>query len=58
MPSNLEKTKLLTVVLAAAEEGGFIALNPETGTTTKGETIAEAVQNLKEARAFIYKNFQ
>ncbi len=40
---------LLTAVLTAAEEGGFIALNPETGTTTQGETVAEAVQNLKEA---------
>ena len=42
---------LLTAVLTAADEGGFIALNPETGTTTQGETIAEAVLNLKEARS-------
>ena len=28
---------LLTAVITEAEEGGFIALNPETGTTTQGE---------------------
>ncbi len=26
----------LTAVLTPAEEGGFVALNPETGTTTQG----------------------
>jgi predicted RNase H-like HicB family nuclease len=40
---------LLTAVLTPAEEGGFIALNPETGATTQGETVEEAVKNLKEA---------
>lgn len=39
----------LTAVLTPAEEGGFIALNPETGTTTQGETVEEAVANLREA---------
>ena len=40
---------LLTAVLMPAEEGGFVALNPETGTTTQGETIPEALANLREA---------
>ena len=40
---------LLTAVLSPAEEGGYIALNPETGTTTQGETVDEAIANLKEA---------
>lgn len=40
---------LLTAVLTPAEEGGFVALNPETGTTTQGETIEEAIANLSEA---------
>jgi predicted RNase H-like HicB family nuclease len=40
---------LLTAVLTPAEEGGFVALNPETGITTQGETVEEAVKNLKEA---------
>jgi predicted RNase H-like HicB family nuclease len=41
----------LTAVLTPAEEGGFVALNPETGTTTQGETIEEAIGNLREATA-------
>jgi predicted RNase H-like HicB family nuclease len=41
----------LTAVLTPAEEGGYIALNPETGTTTQGETVEEAVANLREATA-------
>ena len=41
----------LTAVLTPAHEGGYIALNPETGTTTQGETVEEAVSNLREATA-------
>ena len=48
---------LLTAVLTAAEEGGFIALNPETGTTTQGETVAKAVLNLKEATSLYLEEF-
>lgn len=48
---------LLTAVLTVAEEGGFIALNPETGTTTQGETITEAVLNLKEATSLYLEEF-
>ncbi len=33
----------LTAVLTVAEEGGFVAFNPETGTTTQGETVQEAI---------------
>ena len=47
----------LTAVLTHAEEGGFIALNPETGTTTQGETIEEAIANLKEATALYLSEF-
>ena len=47
----------LTAVLTSAEEGGYIALNPETGTTTQGETIEEAVDNLKEATALYLSEF-
>ena len=39
----------LTAVLVPAPEGGFVATNPETGTTTQGETIEAALANLKEA---------
>ena len=48
---------LLTTVLTAAEKGRFIALNPETGTTTQGETIAEALLNLKEATSLYFVEF-
>lgn len=40
---------LLTAVLTEAPEGGYVALNPETGTTTQGESIREAISNLKAA---------
>lgn len=33
-------------MLWAAPAGGFSALNPETGTTSEGETQAEALRNL------------
>jgi len=46
-----------TPILTHAEEGGFIALNPETGTTTQGETIEEAVANLKEATSLYVSEF-
>ena len=47
----------LTAVLTPAEEGGFVALNPETGTTTQGESIDEALANLKEATALYLDEF-
>lgn len=47
----------LTAVLTPAEEGGFVALNPETSTTTQGETIEEAVANLREATALYLAEF-
>ena len=40
---------ILSAVITEAEEGGFVAFNPETGTTTQGETFDEAVANLREA---------
>ncbi len=39
----------LSAVLIPTVEGGYIAFNPETGTTTQGETIEEAITNLREA---------
>jgi len=47
----------LTAVLTPAEEGGYVALNPETGTTTQGKTVEEAVANLREATAlYLHQN--
>ncbi len=48
----------LTAVLTPAEEGGFVALNPETGTTTQGETVEEALANLKEATTLYLAEFR
>jgi predicted RNase H-like HicB family nuclease len=47
----------LTAVLIHAEEGGFVALNPDTGTTTQGETIEEALANLQEATSLYLEEF-
>ncbi len=47
----------LTAVLTPAEECGYVALNPETGTTTQGETVEEAVANLREATALYLAEF-
>ena len=47
----------LTAVLTHAEEGGFVAFNPETGTTTQGESVDDAVANLKEATALYLAEF-
>ncbi len=47
----------LTAVLIPAEEGGSVAFNPETGTTTQGESVAEAVSNLKEATELYLEEF-
>ena len=48
---------VLTAVLLPAEEGGFVALNPETGTTTQGETIPTALDNLREATELYLEEF-
>ena len=46
-----------TAVLTPAEEGGYVALNPETGATTQGETVEEAVANLREATELYLAEF-
>jgi predicted RNase H-like HicB family nuclease len=46
-----------TAVLTSAAEGGYVALNPETGTTTQGDTIVEALANLKEATQLYLEEF-
>jgi predicted RNase H-like HicB family nuclease len=47
----------LSAVLIPAVEGGYIALNPETGTTTQGENIEEALANLREATELYLEEF-
>jgi predicted RNase H-like HicB family nuclease len=48
---------LLTAILIPAEEGGFVAINPETGSTTQGESVPEAVANLREATELYLEEF-
>ena len=48
---------MLTAVLMPAAEGGYTAFNPETGTTTQGETIEEAIANLREATEVYLEEF-
>ena len=47
----------LTAVLIPAEEGGFVAYNPETGSTSQGESVSKAVVNLKEATELYLEEF-
>ena len=47
----------VTAVLNQAEEGGYIAYSPETGSTTQGETIDEALANLREAVELYLEEF-
>jgi len=43
------------VFLKPAEEGGFVAYNPETGTTSEGEIVAEAFSNSQESTILYIK---
>jgi predicted RNase H-like HicB family nuclease len=42
--------KTLTAIIYPGETGRWlVAFNPETGTTTQGKTVEQALRNLKEA---------
>ncbi len=47
----------LSAILTPASEGGYVACNPETGTTTQGESVEEALQNPREATALYLGEF-
>jgi len=47
----------LSAVLTPAQEGGYVAFNPETGTTTQGETVEKALANLREATQLYLEEF-
>lgn len=47
----------LTAVLMPDPDGGFVAFNPETGTTSQGETLEEALANLREATELYLEEF-
>ncbi|MBS0555829.1 MAG: type II toxin-antitoxin system HicB family antitoxin [Proteobacteria bacterium] len=48
---------IFTAVLMPAPEGGFTALNPETGSTSEGETVEQALANLREATELFVEEF-
>ena len=48
---------ILTEVLIPVPEGGITVLNPETGTTTQGESVEEALANLREATELSLEKF-
>ena len=48
---------LLAAVLISAREGGLVAMNPETGTTTQGESIPDALANLQDATKLYLEEF-
>lgn len=47
----------LSAILTPAPEGGYVAYNPETGTTTQGETVEDAMRNLCEATELYLEEF-
>lgn len=47
----------LTAVLTPDPEGGYVAHHPETGTTTQGDSVSEALANLKEATELFLEEF-
>lgn len=50
-------TMTLTAVLIQDADGGYVAHNPETGTTTQGDSVSEALSNLKEATGLYLEEF-
>ena len=47
----------LTAVSLPTAEGGFTALNPETGSASQGDTVEEALANLREATELFVEEF-
>jgi predicted RNase H-like HicB family nuclease len=47
----------LSAVLTPAPEGGYVAYNPETGTTTQGDSVEDALANLREATELYLEEF-
>jgi predicted RNase H-like HicB family nuclease len=47
---KLVGVKTMTAIIYPGETGRWlVAFNPETGTTTQGKTVEQALRNLKEA---------
>lgn len=48
---------VLSAVLMPDPDGGYVAQNPETGTTTQGESVEIALANLREATELYLEEF-
>src|ERR1017187_7746281 len=55
-PYSIPQMKL-TAILTPAPEGGFVAYNPETGTSSQGDTESEAFSNIREATELFLEEF-
>lgn len=50
LEAKIEVMKTLTAIIYPGETGRWlVAYNPETGTTTQGKNVEQALRNLKEA---------
>jgi len=49
--------KLTAVIYPDSDSDWLVAFNPETGTTTQGKNVAEALSNLKEATELYLEEF-
>ena len=47
----------LTAIISPASEGGFTSWNPETGSSSQGDTRDEALTNLIEATTLYLEEF-
>ena len=44
-------------VLISSAEGSFVVYDPETGTATQGDSVPEAISNLREATELYLEEF-
>jgi predicted RNase H-like HicB family nuclease len=49
--------KLTAVIYPDSDSDWLVAFNPETGTTTQGKNVEEALSNLKEATELYLEEF-
>lgn len=47
----------VTAVLSPDPDGGYVAYNPETGTVSQGDSVQEALVNLREAVELYLEEF-
>lgn len=47
----------VTAILLRDPDGGFTAFNPETQTTSQGDTLEDAIANLREAVELYLEEF-